>query len=206
MRRIKITKENLDSLLKIASKKIKEGKVIVCPTDTVYGLIAHAGNERAVRRIFKIKKRPKEKPIAIFVGDIEMAKKFAKIGKNQEKFLKKYWPGALTAILYSKNNLCRGIYGKNKTVGIRVPDYKLITDLIDKVAFPLAQSSANISGILTPLKLKEIIEQFRNRKEKPDLILDKGDLPQRLPSTVINLTRKKPKILREGKLKVNYLI
>jgi len=72
-------------------EELKKGKVIVCPTDTVYGLIADATNKKAVEKIFKIKKRPKNKPLPIFVRDLKMAKKLAEIDKNQEKFLKKVW-------------------------------------------------------------------------------------------------------------------
>ena len=72
---MKLTKKNFEKIIKIAEKSIKEGKVLICPTDTVYGLIADATNKKAVEKIFKIKKRPLKKPIPIFVKDIKMAKK-----------------------------------------------------------------------------------------------------------------------------------
>lgn len=95
-------------------KAIKKGKVIVCPTDTVYGLIADARKQNAVKKIFQIKKRPLKKPIPVFVRDFKMAKSLAKIDKFQERFLKKFWPGKLTVILKAKRKLPKGILSKEK--------------------------------------------------------------------------------------------
>jgi L-threonylcarbamoyladenylate synthase len=173
--------------LKKAVKAIKEGKVLVCPTDTVYGLICAANNKKAVDRLFKIKKRSRNKPIPIFVKDIKMAKRFAYINRNQEDFLKKIWPGKVTAVLKSKKKI--------KTIGIRIPDYRFILSLIKK-SFPLAESSANISGKPASTKIKEVIKQFKNQKYQPDLVIDAGNLLPSKPSTVIDLTIWPPKILR----------
>jgi len=86
-------------VIESAIKAIKKGKVLIFPTDTVYGLICDAKNKKAVEKIFKIKNRPKNKPLPVFVKNIEMAKKLAKISGKQEKFLKKVWPGRVTAVL-----------------------------------------------------------------------------------------------------------
>ena len=84
---------------------LKKGKVAVCPTDTVYGLVADAINQTAVNKIFKIKQRKSGKPISIFVRDLKMAKGFAVIGKEQEKIIKSVWPGRTTLILKPKRKL-----------------------------------------------------------------------------------------------------
>ena len=198
MKIIKVFPRNFKKVIEISTQSIKDGKVLVCPTDTVYGLLADATNQRAVERVFKTKKRPKGKPIPIFVRDIKMAKNFAFINKDQEKFLKKFWPGKVTFVLKRKNKLPKILFGKAKTIGLRIPNYKLIKNLLEKLNRPLTGTSANISGKPSSIKIKEVIKQFKNKKFQPDLVLDAGNLKFSLPSTVIDLTGKKPKILRRG--------
>ena len=194
---IKINPKNPEKeIIQKAVEIIKKGGVAVFPTDTVYGLLADARNEKAVAKIFKIKRRPKTKPLAIFIKDIKMARKYAFISKKQENFLKKNWPGKLTVILKSKNNLSEGVGAENKTIGIRIPDYKLINLLFEKINFPVAQTSANISGNEATTKIKEVLRQFIGRKTEPDLIINAGDLRQNQPSKIIDLTKGTPLTIR----------
>lgn len=193
---LKINQKNFKKIIKEATKAIKKGKIVVCPTDTVYGLLCDARNKKAVEKLFKIKKRKKEKPIPIFVKGIEAAKKLAQIDKKQEKFLKSAWPGKVTAILKRKGKI--KLYGiDKKTIGLRIPKYKLVNILLKKLNRPLTGTSANISDNPPSTKIKEVLPQFKNQKLKPDLVLDAGDLKPSKPSTVIDLTEKKIKILRK---------
>lgn len=192
---LKQSKKNLKEIVAIITKEIKQGKVVICPTDTVYGLVAAATNKKAVERIFKIKKRPKKNPLPIFVKDIKAAKKLAKIGKKEEEFLKKNWPGKITVVL--KRNKVK-LYGVDKkTIALRIPKYKLINDLLKKTNLPLTGTSANISGKPAPNKIKETLKQFENQKNKPDLVIDAGNLKKSKPSTIIDLTASKHRILRK---------
>jgi len=175
---------------------IKKGGLVIFPTDTVYGILVDARNKKAVEKIFKIKERPKTKPLAIFVKDMEMAEKYVFINEKQRKFLEKNWPGKITVILKSKNELAEGVETKNETIGIRIPDYELINLLFKKIDFPMAQTSANISGKEATTKIKEILGQFEGEKSKPDLIVDAGDLPENKPSKIIDLTAENPITLR----------
>ena len=194
---IKINPKNPEKeIIQKAVEIIKKGGVAVFPTDTVYGLLADARNEKAVAKIFKIKRRPKTKPLAIFIKDIKMARKYAFINARQGKFLEKNWPGKLTVILKSKNNLSEGVGAENKTIGIRIPDYKLINLLFEKINFPVAQTSANISGNEATTKIKEVLRQFIGRKTEPDLIINAGDLRQNQPSKIIDLTKGTPLTIR----------
>ncbi|MBI2041655.1 MAG: threonylcarbamoyl-AMP synthase [Candidatus Nealsonbacteria bacterium] len=170
--------------LKRAVKAIKEGKVLVCSTDTVYGLICDAGNKKAVEKIYKIKNRPKSKLLPIFVNNIGMAKKLAKIDSRQEKYLKKVWPGPVTAVFH------------HKKPGIRIPKYAWLLHLVEQLNRPLAESSANISGQPASTKIKDVLGQFEGKKYQPDIVIDAGDLPKAKPSKVIDLTIWPPKILR----------
>ena len=184
------------NIIQKAAEIIKKGGVTVFPTDTVYGLLADARNEKAIYKIFKIKKRLKTKPLGIFVKNMEMAKKYAFIDTKQEKFLKKNWPGKITAILKSKNNLPKGLAAGSRTIGIRISDCELIDSLFEKINFPLAQTSANISGKEATTKINEVLEQFTGEKTKPDLIMDAGDLFKNKPSKIVDLTKGEPLTIR----------
>ena len=197
MLRLKINQKNFQKIVKIVEQPIKQGKVVVCPTDTVYGLIADATNKKAVDRLFKIKKRPKTKSIPIFVKDLKMARELAKINKKQEKFLKSVWPGKVTVVLKRKKTKTK-LYGvAKKTIALRIPKYELLISLAKQLNRPLTGTSANISGQPASTKIKEILQQFQDQKHQPDLIIDAGNLKPGKPSKVIDLTGSEPKILRK---------
>ncbi len=166
-----------------AIKVLLAGGVVVCPTDTVYGFLALSSNKKAVEKIYKIKKRAKSKPLAIFVKDLKMAKELAEIDKNQEKIIKKKWPGKYTFVLKSKNG----------TVALRIPKNKFLNDLLKKINKPLVQTSVNLSGKPVLTKISDIIKQF----DKSDiLIIDGGNVKNNKSSKIIDLTNNKIKILR----------
>lgn len=177
---MEVIKPNLQK----AVDAVKDGKVLVCPTDTVYGLICDADNKKAVEKIYKIKNRPKNKFLPIFVRDIEMAKKLVEINSKQEEFLKKVWPGAVTVVIEKKRS------------ALRIPNNKFLINLIKRVG-PLAETSANISGEPSTAKIKEVLKYFKGREYQPDLVLDAGDLKPARPSKVIDLTGPKSVILRK---------
>ncbi len=171
--------------IKKAAKALKEGKVLICPTDTVYGLVCDYGNKKALERLFKIKKREKEKQVPVFVKDVEYAKKLVKVDKRQEELLKKVWPGQVTAVLKGK---------KGGTLGLRIPKYEFINELLKETSLPLTGTSANVSGNAPSTRFKEVVSQFEDLK--PDMAFDAGNLKESEPSTVIDLTICPPKILR----------
>jgi len=175
---------------------LKNGAVLVLPTDTVYGLVCDATNKKAVKKIFDIKKRNKLKPLPVFMKDIKMAKKYSFMGKEQEKFLKDNWPGAVTVVLKRKKGLSPLVY-KNDTIALRQPNYKLIIEITKIFKKPLAQTSANISNFPATTKIREVLGQFKNQKNQPDLIIDAGNLKKNKPSVIIDLTKDNIKILRK---------
>jgi len=177
-------------------KALEEGKVLVCPTDTVYGLIADATNKKAVARVFQIKGREKTKSIPIFVKDLKMAKQLARITKQQEQFLEKVWPGKVTALLLSKQTLPHEIEITEK-IGLRIPDYPLIAAIFKKFNRPLTGTSANISGFPSCSDSADVIRQFKARKHQPDILIDAGTLPKSKPSKVVDITEPKQKIIRK---------
>ena len=197
MRVLKISQKNLKLVMKEVIKSIKEGKVIIFPTDTVYIPLADAANQKAVKKVFQIKQRSQNKPIPIFVKDMKMAKKLAKIDKAQEKFLKAVWPGKVTVVLKRKRKKIELFGVDRKTIAIRIPNFKLINFLLEKLNTSLVGTSANISGQPASGNLKKVLRQFKDKKYQPDLVIDAGNLPRRRPSVVLDLTRLPPKILRK---------
>jgi len=156
---------------------LEEGGVVIFPTDTVYGFLALLENRKAISKIYKIKNRPRTKPLAVFVKDLKMAKSLAEILPSHEKVFKKYWPGKYTFILNKKG---RG------TIALRIPKYKPLNDLLKKINKPLAQTSVNISGKPELNKIKDIKEKF---EKGGVLVFDAGNLPKRMPSAIIDLTK-----------------
>lgn len=193
MRILKLSQDNFEETIEASLLALKKGEVLVCPTDTVYGLLSDAENKDSVEKIFEIKRRDKSKPLAVFVKDIETAKELAFIGKSQEKFLK---DNKITAIFKAKHKKLSPLVYKNDTVGLRIPSYKLLDLILDRFKKPLAQTSANISGNGSSSKIKEVLKGFEKEDVRPDLVIDAGDLLNNKPSTVIDLTEKEKKIIR----------
>jgi len=189
---IQAKKRNLKKII----ESLEKGMVLVCPTDTVYGLVCDAKNEKAVEKIFEIKQRERTKPLAVFVKNIAEAKKISFINENQHKFLKKNWPGQTTVVLKAKKGLCKLVYKEN-TIGIRIPDYYFANLILGEFKNPLAQTSANISGKEAQTKIKKIFEQFETAEIQPDVIINAGDLPENKPSEVVDFSQKTIKILRK---------
>ena len=191
MKIVKINSVKLKEIIKL----IEKGKVIIFPTDTVYIPMADATNEKAVKKVFKIKERIARNPTPIFVKDMKMAKKIAKIGKKQENILRKVWPGRVTAVLERKKTKIR-LYGvASDSIALRIPDFKPINLILEELNRPLVGTSANISGRPASGGLGKVISQLEGKRFQPDLIVDGGILSG-VPSTVIDLTVSPPKILR----------
>jgi len=173
-----------------------KGKVLVVPTDTVYGLLADATSRKAVQKVFLVKGREKGKPLPIFVKDIATAKTLAKVSPLQEKYMRKVWPGKVTLVLESRGVLPRET-GTAERIGLRIPKHVLLQKILRKVDRPLTGTSANLAERPSLLEGKKVIGQFQSRKYKPDMVLDAGKLPYSRPSKVIDITGTKPKVLRK---------
>jgi len=178
---------------------LQKGGSIIFPTDTVYGIGANACDWNAVEQLFKIKKRPITKPIAILARNLNWVKELAFVPAKLEKVLENIWPGATTIILPRKKIIPAVVTAKRPNVGIRIPDYVLTDKLLGKFGYPIAATSANISGEEgASLDIDRIIESFKDEIWKPDLVLDAGILPRSESSTILDLSKIKPKILRVG--------
>lgn len=181
---------------------LREGKVIVYPTDTVYGIGCDALNEKAVLKIARIKKVKDEKPVSVMVRDLEEIKKYSFLGSTNKRILEKLLPGKFTFILPGVKKLSNFITGGGLNVGFRIPDHPVTQKLSEYFENPIVTTSANVTGedpISDPFK---IVDRFRDEKYQPDLILDFGKLESAHPSVVVDISTTQPRILRSGMMNV----
>ena len=183
-------------LLKRAARLIARGEVLVCPTDTGYAFSANAINTKAVARVFSLKGRAFSNPIHVVVSSIEEAGRYAHLNKAAEYLAGRFLPGALTLVLPKKDTIPDLLVGGLDTIGIRIPDNKVILKLAAMTGLPLTATSANISGQPTPYAIGEIGEVI----EKVALVLDQGPLPVRELSTIVDLTVSPPQLIRQGRV------
>lgn len=189
--------------IKIITDILKQDGVIIYPTDTFYGLGANCFSEKAVWRIYRHKKREPTRALSVVISDSGMAEKIAAdIPSIFERISDEFWPGPLTLILKASNRLPRDLVGKTRTIGVRLPALYWLRKLVKKAGFPVAATSANISGGEETNDPENVIKTFQG---KVDLIVDGGKTKGILPSTVLDLTTVKPKILREGAVPISRL-
>lgn len=194
---IRLNEKNLDKTAEKAAAFLKQGKIIVSPTDTVYGILGDATNPETIKKIFLIKNRPSDKIMPVFVKDIASTRRYAYISDAKAKFLEKVWPGPVTVILHHKEKLPAVLTAGRETIGMRIPEHPFVLKLLEKTGVPLVQTSANISSQPPAQNIKEISAYFKKSRHKPDLIIDAGPAMAEA-STVIDLTRDKPLIIRAG--------
>ena len=189
------------SNIKKAKKYLDKNYCIGVPTETVYGLAANAYSNPAVKSIFKMKKRPKSNPLIVHYSNIYNLKKDCLINNNFLKLYKKFSPGPITYILDLKNNskISKNVTNKQNNLAVRFPKHKIFKELLNKLDYPLAAPSANISKRLSAVQALDVKEDFGNKLK---YVLDGGRCKIGLESTIIDL-RNKPKILRLGGLEVS---
>ena len=181
---------------KKAKQNIEDDNIIAIPTETVYGLAANAYSDTAVKKVFKLKKRPSKNPLIIHFNNLKNLKKDVIFNKNFIKLYKSLCPGPITFILNinPKSKISRKATAGKKTLAIRFPKHKVTRKLLDMINVPLAAPSANISSKLSPTCADDVFDEFNN---KIKFILNGGKCNIGLESTIIDLTDK-PTILRQG--------
>ena len=189
------------SNIKKAKKYLDKNQCIGVPTETVYGLAANAYSNIAVKKIFKLKKRPKTNPLIVHYSNINSLKEDCLINDNFIKLYKKFSPGPITYILNLKKNskISKYVTNKKKNLAVRFSKHKIFRELLKKLDYPLAAPSANITTKLSSVDASDVREEFGS---KIKYILDGGKCIIGLESTIIDLTNK-PTILRLGGLEVS---
>ena len=189
--------EHEEKALERADAVIRSGGLVAVPTDTVYGIIADAANAEAVKWLYELKHRPKEKAFPVFVKDVAMARWFAYISDAKARFLEGVWPGPVTMVFHHKEKLPPILTRDLDTIAMRVPNYPFLLALLDRLNMPLAQSSANLSELPPATSAQAVIASFEEQEQRPDLIIDGGECCA-VPSTIINFTNNNPRIVRSG--------
>jgi len=192
----------MDKQIKEAVKVLKDGGIVIFPTDTAFGIGCRMDHSEAVSRLFEIRQRPKNKAVPVLVSSIDMARQYIEeIPQDVEDLMKKYWPGAVTIILRcNRVKVPFVVRGGKETLGIRIPNNKIIRTIIAKVGVPILGPSANFSGEETPFKFEELNPELVNQV---DYVLKRNVSLGRHVSTVIDCSIKPWKILREGAVKIN---
>jgi L-threonylcarbamoyladenylate synthase len=204
MKILKLNKKNKNDILDEVVSVFSRGGLVVYPTETCYGAGVNAIDEEAIKKLLKYKKRPSGKAISIAVNDQKMAEKYVKLNVTAKNVYEKFLPGPVTVVSESKNKVANGIESEFKTLGVRIPAYPFILDVIEKLKCPITATSANSSGKKTPYTVKDVLDNLsENQKKLIDLIIDAGKLPENPPSTVVDTTRESMQVLRKGELNIS---
>jgi len=193
--------KSIQSNIKKAKKYLDKNHCIAVPTETVYGLAGNAYSNMAVKKIFKLKKRPMNNPLIVHYFNVDRIKEDCHISENFIKLYNKFSPGPITFILKLRNNskISKFVTNKQKSLAVRFPKHPLFRKLLKDLAYPLAAPSANISTKLSSVQSTDVVDEFGS---KIKYVLDGGRCQIGLESTIINLTTK-PTILRFGGLDVS---
>jgi L-threonylcarbamoyladenylate synthase len=181
--------------VKEAVRILRSGGLVCYPTDTVYGIGAAAGNDAAVRRLFAVKGRSPEKALPLLLTDTSDAARVADVTPLARALADRFWPGALTIVMRKAPSYRSLALAGGNTVALRVPDHDLVRAMVRALGEPLTGTSANRAGAPAPASAAEVAFQM---SEMVDLIIDGGPCQATMESTVVDITRAAPEVLREG--------
>ena len=200
---LKVDPANIDrSIIKEAADIIRRGGLVAFPTETVYGLGADARNDYAVKKIFEVKRRPPDNPLIVHVHSIDQAMEIADIPEEYLDVLTGLWPGPVTIVAKSRGRVSKLVTAGLDTVAVRVPGHPVALALIEESGVPIAAPSANRSGRPSPTTADHVIEDLG---DEVDVVIDGGETIFGVESTVIDVTRKPPLLLRPGPVSVEDL-
>lgn len=190
MNTIRFQKEDIEAVVEL----LQEGNVVAFPTDTVYGLAAIYENEEALEALKAAKGRPENKPIPTMVANLEQIEQIAYVDEKAKRLIQKFMPGAFTVILKKKEELPAYLTNGFDTVGIRMPKDDFVLEVIEKCGKPLLVTSANLSGEETGTMDEQVLLQLDGRIDA----IVMGEAEGKLASTIVDLSGKKPVIIRSG--------
>jgi L-threonylcarbamoyladenylate synthase len=180
----------------LAAEALINGKLVVMPTETVYGLAADATNEQAVKRIFTAKERPSDNPLIVHIADLSQVSLVAREFPIPARLLaERFWPGPLTLVLPKAESVSLAVTGGLDTVAVRMPAHPVALSLIRKAGIPIAAPSANRFMKLSPTRAEHVDSVLARRAE---MVLDGGPSKVGVESTVVDCTGEVPRILRPG--------
>ena len=182
----------------LAGSVIREGRIVVFPTDTVYGLGVDIFNKEAVKEMYRVKRRAVDKPTSIMISEEEWLRDLvAEVSEPARALMRAFWPGALTIVfpVSKSGRISRILTGNNDTIGVRIPANEIAVSLIRECGVPITCPSANVSGHPSPCCVEEVLRELGG---EIDLIINGGASDISVPSTVVDLSKGDVCILREG--------
>ncbi len=175
---------------------LKSEGIVALPTDTLYGLAADISSEAALERLAALKARPHDKPIPIFISSIDGFEEVAvAVPEAAQRLAQQFWPGPLTLILHASSHIAEEITAGTGTVGVRIPNLRLVQAILEALDRPITGTSANKSGGPNPVTAQDVKKGLRNQY---DLLVDGGKAPSGIPSTVLDCTQVPFRIIRKG--------
>ena len=187
-----------DKKLQEVANIIRQGGIVVFPTETVYGIGTNGLDSKAISKVYHVKQRPLNKPISLLVSSLEMVKAVTEnISDIEYKLMEAFFPGPLTIILKKNKAVPNNLTNNTDTVGIRLPDNIIARKLIEYANVPIATPSANISGKPSGINIQEIIKDFG---DKVDYYIDGGPSKLGIGSTIVKIDGNEPIILRKGSI------
>lgn len=202
---LKLTGDNLEELIDKAIAVINGGGIVAFPTETFYGLGVRFDMPESLRRLYDLKKRPREKAMPLIIGDILQldflvdSRWLKELPVEVKRLMERYWPGPLTLLMPACLGLSEFLIGSNETVAIRIPGESFALHLAQRAGFPITATSANISGMPPADDANKVIEYFDHSL---DLLIDGGKTPGGLPSTIVDVTGNRLEIVRKGAIKI----
>src|SRR5581483_934279 len=181
---------------------LKNGGIVVFPTDTAFAVGCRIDNESAIKRLFAVRKRPQTQATPVLVDTVKIANDYLlRIPKDVvDKLIEPYWPGALTIILPCKEEkVPQLVRGGGKTLGVRIPNHPIARSIIRTVGIPILGPSANFHGGQTPYKMEDLDKEFLS---KVDFVVE-GECPIGMASTVIDCSITPWRIVRQGRVQIN---
>ncbi|MGC9131128.1 MAG: L-threonylcarbamoyladenylate synthase [Pyrobaculum sp.] len=189
-------------VIKSAAEVLDRGGIVAAPTETVYGLFAHAYREDGCIKVFKAKGRPMDNPLIVHVDSLEMAEEVAEMPRDIAEVLRRVWPGPITVVAKSRGVVSRCVTAGLDTIAVRAPAHPVALAIIRELGAPIAGPSANKAGRPSPTTALHVVEDLDG---EVDLIIDGGPTFFGVESTIINVTRRPPALLRPGPFTVEEL-
>lgn len=191
-----LTRENLDQVVEESAEILKNGGVIVYPTDTIYGLGGDPFQPNVVDRIYEIKGRDFQKPIHVLIGSLNLLNPLIEaVPMTARRLMETFWPGPLTIILKAKKSVHGRFLAADHTIGVRLPAHEFCRRISIALGKPILSTSANLSGGGNPLSLEDVPHEIL---QAADAIVDEGRARGTEPSTILKIVAEQVQLIREG--------